>query len=88
MKERAPRWVVQGKKDVLRTLLFEFDREEKRKEVDQIKQWWIEERAKKAVEKLVVHEFDAVYAKTKEEAVQELWKHITPKQKIGVGEAL
>jgi hypothetical protein len=56
--------------------------------VDQIKQWWIEERAKKAVEKLVVHEFDAVYAKTKEEAVQEFWKHITPKQKIGVGGSL
>jgi hypothetical protein len=56
--------------------------------VDQIKQWWIEERAKKAVEKLVAHEFDAVYAKTKEEAVQELWKHITPKQKIGIGGSL
>jgi hypothetical protein len=53
--------------------------------VDLIKQWWVEERAKKAVEKLVAHEFKATYAKTKEEAVQELWNHITPKQKIGVG---
>jgi len=38
---------------------------------------WIEERAKKAVEKLVAHDFGAIYARTKEEAVQELRKHIT-----------
>ncbi len=53
--------------------------------MDQTKQWWIEERVKKAVEKLVAHDFGAIYAETKEGAVQELWKHITPKQKIGVG---
>lgn len=58
------------------------------KEVDPIKQWWIEERAKKAIEKLVAHDFGAIYAKTKEESVQELRKHITPKQKIGVGGSL
>jgi len=56
--------------------------------VDQIKQWWIEERAKRAVEKLAAHDFEAIYAKTKDEAVRELWKHITPKQKIGIGGSL
>jgi hypothetical protein len=54
--------------------------------MDPIRQWWVEEKAKKAVEKLVAHDFKAIYAKTKEEAVQELWKQITPKQKIGVGD--
>jgi hypothetical protein len=53
--------------------------------VDPTRQWWVEERVKKVVEKLVAHEFEAVYTKTREEAVQELWKQITPKQKIGVG---
>jgi len=53
--------------------------------VDAIKQWWVEEKAKRAVEKLVAHEFKAIYVKTKEEAVEELWKHTTPGQKIGVG---
>ena len=53
--------------------------------MDPIKQWWVEEKAKKAVEKLVAHDFKAIYVKTKEEAVQEIWKHITPKQRIGAG---
>jgi len=53
--------------------------------MDSIKQWWVEEKTKKAVEKLVAHEFRAIYAKTKEEAVEELWKRATPGQKIGVG---
>ena len=53
-----------------------------------IKEWWIEEKAKKAIEKLVAHDFKAIYVKTKEEAVQEVWKHITPKQRIGVGGSL
>jgi hypothetical protein len=53
--------------------------------MDPIKQWWIEERARKAVEKLEEHDFKAIYLKTKEEAVQEIWKYITPKQRIGVG---
>src|SRR4030067_3182086 len=56
--------------------------------MDPIKQWWIEEKAKKAVERLVAHDFKAIYVKTKEDAVQEIWKHITPKQKIGVGGSL
>ena len=53
--------------------------------MDPIKQWWIEEKMRKAVERLAAHEFEAIYAKTKEEAVQEFWKRITPRQKIGVG---
>jgi hypothetical protein len=53
--------------------------------MEPIKEWWIEEKAKRAIEKLVAHEFKAIYVKTKEEAVQEVWKHITPKQRIGVG---
>jgi len=57
----------------------------KRAEVDPIRQWWVEERAKKAVEKLVAHDFRALYVKSKEEAVQELLQQIAPKQKIGVG---
>ena len=47
--------------------------------MDPIKQWWIEEKAKKAVEKLVAHDFKAIYVKTKEEAAQEILKQITPK---------
>jgi hypothetical protein len=53
--------------------------------MDPNKQWWVEERAKNAIEKLEAHEFKAIYVKTKEEAVKEIWKHITPKQRIGVG---
>ncbi len=56
--------------------------------MDPNKQWWVEEKAKKAIEKLVAHEFKAIYLKTKEEVVQEVWKHITPKQRIGVGGSL
>ena len=53
-----------------------------------IKQWWIEERVKKTIEKLESHDFKAVYVKTKKEAIQEIWKYITPKQRIGVGGSL
>jgi len=53
--------------------------------MDPIKQWWIEERAKKAIEKLEAHDFKAIYAKTKEEAVKEIWKYITPGTKVGAG---
>jgi len=56
--------------------------------MDPIKEWWVEEKAKKAIEKLVAHEFKALYVKTKEEGVQEVWKHVTPKQRIGVGGSL
>ena len=56
--------------------------------MDPNKQWWIEEKARKAIEKLVAHDFEAVYVKTRVEAVQEIWKHITPKQRIGAGGSL
>jgi hypothetical protein len=56
-----------------------------RRKMDPIKQWWIEERVRKAIEKLEAHDFKAIYVKTKEEAVQEIWKYVTPKQRIGVG---
>lgn len=56
--------------------------------MDPIKEWWIEEKAKKAIERLVAHDFEAIYVKTKEEAVQEVWKHIARKQRIGVGGSL
>src|SRR4030067_805308 len=49
------------------------------------KQWWVEEKAKKAVEKLESHDFKAVFAKNKEEAVAEIWKHVPPQQRVGVG---
>ena len=54
-------------------------------EMNQIKQWWIDERVKKTIEKLVAHEFNAIYVKTKEEAIEEIWKHIVPNAKVGVG---
>ncbi len=56
--------------------------------MDPIKQWWVEEKTKKTVEKLMAHDFKAVYVRTKEEAVQEIWKQITPKQRIGAGGSL
>jgi hypothetical protein len=56
--------------------------------MDPNKEWWVEERAKKAIEKLVAHDFKAIYVKTKEEAVQEVWKNVTPKQRIGAGGSL
>jgi len=53
--------------------------------MDPNKQWWIEERVKKTIEKLQAHEFKAIYVRKKEDAVEEIWRHITPKQRIGVG---
>ncbi|MDI7259476.1 MAG: lactate utilization protein [Thermodesulfobacteriota bacterium] len=53
--------------------------------MDPIKQWWVEEKAKKAIEKLEAHDFKAVFVKNKEEAVEEILKYITPKTKVGVG---
>jgi hypothetical protein len=50
-----------------------------------VKEWWVEERARRAIEKLEAHEFRAIYARNKEDAVAEIWKHITPTHKVGVG---
>jgi len=56
--------------------------------MDSIKQWWVEERAKKAIEKLQAHDFKALYVRTKDEAVQEILKCVNPKQTVGVGGAV
>jgi L-lactate utilization protein LutB len=55
----------------------------KEEKMDPNRQWWIEERARKAVEKLEAHGFKAIYVKTKEEAVKEIWKHVVPQAKVG-----
>jgi hypothetical protein len=53
--------------------------------MDSVKQGWIEGRMKGAVEKLKAHDFEATCVKTKEEAVKEIWRHVTPEMKVGVG---
>jgi hypothetical protein len=53
--------------------------------MDSIKQEWIEEKMRRAVEKLKAHDFVAACFKTKEEAVKEIWRHVTPEMKVGVG---
>jgi LUD domain len=54
-------------------------------EMDPIKEWWIEERLKRTVERLGAHDFKAVFVKSKKDAVEEIWKYINPGQRIGVG---
>ena len=56
--------------------------------MDPNKEWLIELRLNKAVEKLKAHQFEALSVKTKEGAAQEIWKYIHPKQRIGVGGSL
>lgn len=53
--------------------------------MDPLRQWWIDEKVKKVIEKLEAHQFKAVYVKSKEEAVREIWKHLAPVQTVGVG---
>lgn len=53
--------------------------------MDSIKQWWVEENAKKTVEKLKAHDFKAIYVETKEGVVEEIMKNTTPALRIGVG---
>jgi hypothetical protein len=53
--------------------------------MDPNKEWWIEERAKKTVEKLEAHDFKALYVKNRQQAVEEIWKHVAPNQRIGAG---
>ncbi|HJX60095.1 MAG TPA: lactate utilization protein, partial [Thermodesulfobacteriota bacterium] len=55
----------------------------KEDEMDPNKTWWIEERARKTVEKLEAHDFKALYMKSRQEAVEEIWKYITPKTRVG-----
>ncbi len=51
--------------------------------MDPIKKWWVEEKVKKAIEKLGAHDFKSTCVRTKEEAGQEIWKQIAPGQRIG-----
>jgi L-lactate utilization protein LutB len=53
--------------------------------MEPIKEWWVEEMAKKTIEKLEAHEFKTLYVKTKEEAAKEIWKYITPNTRVGAG---
>jgi len=53
--------------------------------MDPIKQWWIEERVKRAIERLEAHDFKAIFVKNKKEATEEIWKYVVPQQKVGVG---
>ncbi len=53
--------------------------------MDPNKQWWIEERIKRAIDKLEAHHFKAVFVKSKVEAVEEILRHVVPHAKIGVG---
>ena len=50
-----------------------------------VKEWWVEEKMKRAVEKLKAHDFEALSVKTKEEAVKEIWKFVRPETTVGVG---
>lgn len=56
--------------------------------MDPLKEWWIEEKAKKAIEKLIAHDFKASYVKSKAGAAEEIQKYITLGQSIGVGGSL
>ncbi len=53
--------------------------------MDPNKEWWVEETAKKTIEKLEAHHFKAIYVKSRKEAGEEILKHIGPKQRVGVG---
>ena len=53
--------------------------------MDPNKAWWIEKRAEKTREKLEAHEFKALFVRTKEEAVQEIRRHVASAQTVGVG---
>jgi len=56
--------------------------------MDPIKEWWMGEKARKAVEKLEAHDFKALFVKNREEVKAEILKHVSPGQRIGVGGSL
>jgi len=56
--------------------------------MDPIKEWWMGEKARKAVEKLEAHDFKALFVKNREEAKAEILKYVSPGQRIGVGGSL
>ena len=47
--------------------------------------WWIDQRAKRTVEKLESHGFEALWVRTKEDAGREILTRIPPDRSIGVG---
>jgi len=53
--------------------------------MDPIRQWWVEERAKRVVQSLENHDFKALFVKDREEVKKEIRKHLSPGMKIGVG---
>jgi len=53
--------------------------------MDSMKEWWIEERAKRAIAKLESHDFKVAFVKNRKEAVEEILKSIHPHMKVGVG---
>lgn len=55
------------------------------KKMDPNKEWWIEQRSKRTVEKLKGHDFGSLYVKTREEAVREILRFVTPGTNVGVG---
>jgi len=57
----------------------------KEEEMEPNKQWWVEEKARKTIEKLEAHDFKALYVKNRQQAVEEIWKHVSPNQRIGAG---
>ena len=48
--------------------------------------WWIDQRAKRTVEKLESHGFRALFVGTKEDAVREILTQTPPQRSIGVGD--
>jgi hypothetical protein len=56
-----------------------------RRGMDPNRAWWIDQRAKRTVEKLESHGFKALFAGTKEDAVREILTQIPPERSIGVG---
>ncbi len=53
--------------------------------MDQIREWWVEERAKSVIQRLKEHDFEAIYLKTRQDASEEILKHVSSNMKIGVG---
>jgi L-lactate utilization protein LutB len=51
--------------------------------LDANQDWWIEERMKRTIERLKAHDFEALYVKTKEEATQQILKHVRPETRVG-----
>ena len=53
--------------------------------MDPNKEWWIEQRCRKAAEGLKAHGFESINVRTKEDAAVEILKYVTPSASVGVG---